>query len=107
MQAFTAPSGPGGENRPRSRVRGLTSPKPCRTLDPAATYGCVEVFVGEFSPWHWLLVAFIALILFGPKKLPELGKGLAEGIRGFKEGLKEQPPAQASNEQNKNTEAKS
>jgi sec-independent protein translocase protein TatA len=67
----------------------------------------VEVFVGEFSPWHWLLVAFIALILFGPKKLPELGKGLAEGIRGFKEGLKEQPPAQASSEQNKNTEAKS
>jgi len=62
--------------------------------------------VGEFSPWHWLLVIAIALLLFGPKKLPELGKGLAEGIRGFKEGMKEQPPSQASNDQSKNTENK-
>lgn len=61
--------------------------------------------MGEFSPWHWLLVAGIALLLFGPKKLPELGKGLAEGIRGFKEGLKDTP--QASNEQSKTTENKS
>ena len=63
--------------------------------------------MGEFSPWHWLLVAFIALLLFGPKKLPELGKSLAEGIRGFKEGMKDQPPAQTPNEQNKSTETKS
>jgi sec-independent protein translocase protein TatA len=63
--------------------------------------------VGEFSPWHWLLVAIIALLLFGPRKLPELGKSLAEGIRGFKDGLKDNPPAQASNEQSKNTETKS
>jgi sec-independent protein translocase protein TatA len=63
--------------------------------------------VGEFSPWHWLLVAIIALLLFGPRKLPELGKSLAEGIRGFKDGLKDNPPAQTSNEQNKNTETKS
>lgn len=62
--------------------------------------------MGEFSPWHWLLVAGIALLLFGPKKLPELGKGLAEGIRSFKEGMKE-PPAQASNDQSKKTENKS
>ncbi|HEX3820439.1 MAG: twin-arginine translocase TatA/TatE family subunit [Candidatus Sulfotelmatobacter sp.] len=63
--------------------------------------------MGEFSPWHWLLVALIALLLFGPRKLPELGKSLAEGIRGFKDGLKDNPPAQASNEQSKNTETKS
>ena len=63
--------------------------------------------MGEFSPWHWLLVAFIALLLFGPKKLPELGKSLAEGIRGFKDGMKDQPPAQPSNEQKKDTETKS
>ncbi|HEY1676386.1 MAG TPA: twin-arginine translocase TatA/TatE family subunit [Candidatus Sulfotelmatobacter sp.] len=63
--------------------------------------------MGEFSPWHWLLVALIALLLFGPRKLPELGKSLAEGIRGFKDGLKENPPAQSSNEQSKNTETKS
>jgi len=62
--------------------------------------------VGEFSPWHWLLVIAIALLLFGPKKLPELGKGLAEAIRGFKDGMKEQPPAQPSTDQSKNTEKK-
>lgn len=62
--------------------------------------------MGEFSPWHWLLVAGIAILLFGPKKLPELGKGLAEGIRGFKEGLKDPAPTQSSNEQSKNTENK-
>jgi len=62
--------------------------------------------VGEFSPWHWLLVAIIALLLFGPKKLPELGKGLAEGIRSFKDGMKDPPPAQAANEKDKNTENK-
>ena len=63
--------------------------------------------MGEFSPWHWLLVAFIALLLFGPKKLPELGKGLAEGIRSFKDAMKDQPPAQASSDQNKKNETKS
>jgi sec-independent protein translocase protein TatA len=60
--------------------------------------------MGEMSPWHWLLVAAVALLLFGPKKLPELGKGLAEGIRSFKDGMKEHPPASA--EQSKSTENK-
>ena len=63
--------------------------------------------MGEFSPWHWLLVIAIALLLFGPKKLPELGKGLAEAIRGFKDGMKDPPPAQSSPDQSKNTEKKS
>ncbi len=63
--------------------------------------------MGEFSPWHWLLVAAIALLLFGPKKLPELGKGLAEGIRSFKDGMKEQPPTQASTDSSKKPETKS
>jgi sec-independent protein translocase protein TatA len=62
--------------------------------------------VGEFSPWHWLIVAFIALLLFGPRKLPELGKSLAEGIRGFKDGMKDQTPTETSNDQKK-TETKS
>ncbi len=67
----------------------------------------MEVFVGELSIWHWLFVIAIALLLFGPKKLPELGKGLAEGIRGFKEGLKDPaPPTQSSSEQKNNTENK-
>ncbi len=43
---------------------------------------------GLFQPTHLLLILVIALFLFGPKKLPELGKSMAEGIRGFKEGIK-------------------
>jgi TatA/E family protein of Tat protein translocase len=35
-----------------------------------------------------LVVACVALLLFGAKRLPELGKGLGEGLKGFKEGLK-------------------
>lgn len=47
--------------------------------------------MGEMSIWHWLLVIFIALILFAPSKLAGLGKGLAEGIRSFKTALNEPP----------------
>jgi len=42
-----------------------------------------------------LFILFLALIIFGPKKLPELGKGLGDGIKGFKEaigGHKEEAP---------------
>ena len=42
-------------------------------------------------PQHLLLILAVALFLFGPKKLPELGKGLAEGIRGFRDSLKPGP----------------
>ena len=40
---------------------------------------------------HLLVIFFIALLVFGPKKLPELGKGLGEGIRALKDGMKQQP----------------
>jgi len=64
------------------------------------------MFEGLFQPMHLLVIFFIALLVFGPKKLPELGKGLGEGIRALKDGMKDNA-AQASNEQNKNTETKS
>jgi sec-independent protein translocase protein TatA len=41
-----------------------------------------------FQPTHLLVIAVILLVLFGGRKLPELGKGLGEGMRSFKEGLK-------------------
>jgi sec-independent protein translocase protein TatA len=41
-----------------------------------------------FQPTHLLVIAVVLLILFGGKKLPELGKGLGEGLRGFKDGMK-------------------
>jgi sec-independent protein translocase protein TatA len=70
---------------------------------------------GLFQPMHLLVIFFIALLVFGPKKLPELGKGLGEGIRALKDGMKDgikepssaQPASvQASSEQSKNTETK-
>lgn len=42
---------------------------------------------GLFQPMHLLVIAGIALLVFGPKKLPELGKGLGESIRGFKAAM--------------------
>lgn len=62
---------------------------------------------GLFSPLHLILIFAVALLLFGPKKLPELGKGLGEGIRALKEGMKEGSQGSGSSEQGKNTETKS
>ncbi len=45
-----------------------------------------------FQPTHLLVILAVVLLLFGPKKLPELGKGLAEGIRGFKDAMKSPEP---------------
>jgi len=42
---------------------------------------------GLFQPMHLLVIAGIALLVLGPKKLPELGKGLGESIRGFKSAM--------------------
>jgi sec-independent protein translocase protein TatA len=53
-------------------------------------------------PMHWLIILVVVLILFGGRKIPELMRGLGEGVRGFKEGMSgsahsqaAQPPAQA------------
>jgi sec-independent protein translocase protein TatA len=42
---------------------------------------------GLFQPMHLLLIVGVILLVFGPKKLPELGKGLGDGIRGFKSAM--------------------
>jgi len=47
------------------------------------------MFEGLFQPMHLLVIFAIALLVFGPKKLPELGKGIGEGIRALKDGMKE------------------
>jgi sec-independent protein translocase protein TatA len=39
------------------------------------------------SPMHLLIVAIVILVLFGGRKIPELMRGLGEGVRGFKEGM--------------------
>jgi len=44
---------------------------------------------GLLQPMHWVVILAIALLVFGPKRLPELGKSLGQAIRGFKTSLKE------------------
>ena len=51
--------------------------------------------MGEFSIFHWLIVLAIVLIFFGGRRIPEMMRGLGEGIRSFKEGMSgtpSQPP---------------
>jgi sec-independent protein translocase protein TatA len=61
------------------------------------------MFDGLFQPTHLIIIFAIALLVFGPKKLPELGKGLGEGIRALKEGMKDTP---ANPNENKSAESK-
>jgi sec-independent protein translocase protein TatA len=60
--------------------------------------------MGDFlQPTHLLVIAIVLFILFGAKRLPELGKGLGEGLKGFKEGIKgvtDPPPAAPTMQQN-------
>jgi sec-independent protein translocase protein TatA len=61
------------------------------------------MFEGMFQPMHLMVIAGLALLIFGPKKLPELGKGLGDGIRGFKSAMAakdEASPARAADEAN-------
>jgi sec-independent protein translocase protein TatA len=44
---------------------------------------------GLLQPSHLLLIALVAILVFGPSKIPELGKGIGEGIKNFKKGMKE------------------
>lgn len=45
------------------------------------------MFEGLFQPTHLLVIMIIALFVFGPKRLPELGKGLGDGIKSFKKAM--------------------
>lgn len=47
------------------------------------------MFEGLFQPQHLLIVLVIALFIFGPKKLPELGAGLGKGIKSFKDSMRQ------------------
>jgi len=54
------------------------------------------MFEGIFQPLHLIVILFIALFVFGPKKLPELGKSLGEGIKGFKKAMNEKEQEESS-----------
>ena len=59
------------------------------------------MFEGLFQPMHLLVILGIALLVFGPRRLTELGKGLGEAIRGFKGSFHgdEAPPARATRDE--------
>lgn len=58
--------------------------------------------MGSFSVWHWIIVLVIVLLVFGTKKLRNIGSDLGGAVKGFKDGMKngEEKPADASNAAN-------
>jgi len=57
------------------------------------------MFEGLLQPMHLVVIAVIALVVFGPRRLPELGKGLGEAIQGFRNsvtGGRATPPTPAT-----------
>ena len=55
--------------------------------------------MGSLSIWHWIIVLIIVLLVFGTKKLRNIGEDLGGAVKGFKEGMKsadETPPTQST-----------
>ena len=48
--------------------------------------------MGLGQPLHWLIVLVIVLLIFGTKKLRNIGSDLGSAVKGFKQGMKEEPP---------------
>jgi sec-independent protein translocase protein TatA len=55
------------------------------------------MFEGIMQPMHLLVILIIALLFFGPSKLAGLGKGLGDGIRQFKDAVKDEVPGNKTN----------
>jgi sec-independent protein translocase protein TatA len=53
--------------------------------------------MGSMSIGHWLVVLVIVLLVFGPKRLGDVGKGLGQGLRGLREGLANKDPEPPTN----------
>ncbi len=56
--------------------------------------------MGSFSIWHWLIVLVVVVLIFGTKKLGNVGKDLGSAVKGFKEGMKsdEEPVKQVKDD---------
>ena len=54
--------------------------------------------MGSFSIWHWLIVLVIVLLIFGTKKLRNMGEDLGGAVKGFKQGMKEETPPKSPGE---------
>ena len=62
--------------------------------------------MGSLGPAELIIVAIIALLIFGPKKLPDLGAGLGKAIRDFKGAIREEPPKEEKKEEKKEEQPK-
>ena len=65
------------------------------------------MFDNLLKPEHLIIILVIALLIFGPSKLPGLGKGLGEAFRGFKDGIKGSGTAENADAAKTDTAAKS
>lgn len=56
--------------------------------------------MGSLSIWHWLIVLVVVVLIFGTKKLGNIGKDVGSAVKGFKEGMKtdEEPPKQVKDD---------
>jgi sec-independent protein translocase protein TatA len=52
--------------------------------------------MGEFSPIHWLILIAVIVLLFGGRRIPEVMRGMGEGIRSFKDGMRGDSQASAT-----------
>lgn len=48
--------------------------------------------MGSFSIWHWLIVLAVVVLVFGTKRLRNVGQDLGEAVKGFKKGVKDEDP---------------
>jgi len=55
--------------------------------------------MGSLSIWHWLIVLLIVMLIFGTKKLRNIGADLGGAVRGFKEGMREEDRKEEQREQ--------
>lgn len=58
--------------------------------------------MGTFSISHWLVILLIIVLLFGAKKIPDLAKGVGQGIKNFKKAIKEEETPTIENMETKN-----
>jgi sec-independent protein translocase protein TatA len=56
--------------------------------------------MGSFSIWHWLIVLVIVMLVFGTKKLGNIGSDLGKAVKGFKDGVKGEEERSAAQQEN-------
>jgi len=61
----------------------------------------LALFLGFVGPWQIVLIIAIVLLLFGGKKIPELMKGLGQGMKDFKQAVKEDEPSSEDKKEDK------